>query len=348
MIHRRIDNCSVALSPEDPDDLLALRRIIASGDRVVSDTTRVVKMDREYARPDSGRRVRIRLALDVERASLDYRLDRLRIRGVIAEANSEHVSRGSHHSLVVGLGDRLTLTKKAWTALHRLLLKRGAGAGFVLVAVDTDGCGIGRLKGTHLHTVPEIRSSYSGKRYRSSFRIEVFFGEIERALESLASKGDAIVIFGPGQTKNKLANYFHKSSLAASHGISVADGVDTGGEDGLHTFTKSDTMRKMMAESKLARVLSILDEIMAAAGRGKSRFTMGLNETQEACRSGAIGSLIFSERILQEADEDAVIELLNRAQSAGANVYGVDSSTDIGLRVDGLGGIVSLLRFAMR
>ena len=40
-----------------------------------------------------------------------------------------------------------------------------------------------------------------------------------------------------------------------------------------------------------------------------------------------------------------VIDFLNDAESKGVKTYGVDSSTDIGLRVTGLGGIVSLLRF---
>jgi protein pelota len=42
-----------------------------------------------------------------------------------------------------------------------------------------------------------------------------------------------------------------------------------------------------------------------------------------------------------------MIDFLNDVESKGVKIYSVDSSTDIGLRVTGLGGIVSLLRYAI-
>ena len=56
-------------------------------------------------------------------------------------------------------------------------------------------------------------------------------------------------------------------------------------------------------------------------------------------------SLVFSDKIIQTHDEKEIIDFLNDAESKGVRTYGVDSSTDIGLRVTGLGGIVSILRF---
>ena len=62
---------------------------------------------------------------------------------------------------------------------------------------------------------------------------------------------------------------------------------------------------------------------------------------------GAIESLVFSDKAIQENDEQQMIDFLNDVQSKGVKIYGVDSSTDIGLRVTNLGGIVSLLRYAI-
>ena len=42
-----------------------------------------------------------------------------------------------------------------------------------------------------------------------------------------------------------------------------------------------------------------------------------------------------------------MIDFLNDVENKGVKIYSVDSSTDIGLRVTGLGGIVSLLRYAV-
>ncbi len=81
------------------------------------------------------------------------------------------------------------------------------------------------------------------------------------------------------------------------------------------------------------------------ANQKSRKFTMGFDETSKANEFGAVESLVFSDKIIQLYDENKIIEFLNDAESKGVQTFGVDSSTDIGLRVTGLGGIVSLLRF---
>ena len=54
MIAKSIDENSVALIPEESDDLFTLRRIIKKGDRLTGDTTRAIKQEKEFSRPDRG------------------------------------------------------------------------------------------------------------------------------------------------------------------------------------------------------------------------------------------------------------------------------------------------------
>ena len=61
MITKILDDNSISLIPEESDDLLILRRIIKTGDRIVGTTSRVIKQDKEYSRPDRGDRIKIRL-----------------------------------------------------------------------------------------------------------------------------------------------------------------------------------------------------------------------------------------------------------------------------------------------
>lgn len=345
MIRKDISDNAVSVIPEDPDDLMNLRRIIRAGDRITGDTTRTVKQEREYARPDRGQRVRIRIALVVEKVSLDNVLDRLRVSGTILESNNESVPHGSHHSLTLRVNDGFTISKKRWSGIERRLLDSGGSReGFVLLAIDTADCGVARLKGTHLELLPNIYSGAGGKRYRTDFDIEGFFGRVRRAVASVSGGSEAVIVFGPGDTKRRFANFLQRSG---SYKLRLVDGIDSGGEDGIHTFTKSQAMREIMSGSKLARVSSAIDEIMALASKKSRRFTVGLEDTEEANRLGAVRLLVFSDRSIQEYDEDRVIGLLNSAEGNGAETFGVDSSTDLGLRVTGLGGIVSLLRYAV-
>jgi protein pelota len=86
---------------------------------------------------------------------------------------------------------------------------------------------------------------------------------------------------------------------------------------------------------------------MVLANKKSRKFTMGYDETFNANQMGAVESLVFSDKAIQENDEQQMMNFLNDLENKGVKIYSVDSSTDIGLRVTGLGGIVSLLRYAI-
>jgi protein pelota len=347
MITKIIDENSISVIPEDSDDLLNLRRIIKENDKVIGDTTRVLKQDKDYARPDKGERIKVRIALIVEKISLDDVLDRLRVGGTISESSNESVPHGSHHSFILKINDGITISKKKWSSIEKnLLVSSNNQVGFLLVAIDTGDCGIARLRGTHLEFIPNIYSGSGGKRYKTNFNIEKFFEQVQQAVSTVLKKGDSIVIFGPGETKKRFANFIQKSQNIQKYKVQVVEGIDSGGEDGIYIFTKSQTMNEIMSDSKLAKVSSIIDEIMLLANKKSKKFTMGFEETFNANQMGAVESLVFSDKAIQD-NEQQMIDFLNDVESKGVKLYSVDSSTDIGLRVTGLGGIVSLLRYAI-
>ena len=79
MITKTLDENTISLMPEDSDDLLTIRRILKIDDKIIGETTRVIKQDKEYARPDKGERVHVRLAIKVEKISLDNVLTELEL-----------------------------------------------------------------------------------------------------------------------------------------------------------------------------------------------------------------------------------------------------------------------------
>ena len=344
MITKVIDENSISVIPEDSDDLLNLRRIIKKDDKIIGDTTRVLKQDKDYSRPDKGERIKVRIVLTVEKISLDDVLDKLRVGGTISESSNESVPHGSHHSFILKINDGITISKKKWSPFEKKLLESSNNqVGFVLVAIDTADCGIARLRGTHLEFMPNMYSGSGGKRYKTNFNIEKFFEIVQQAISTILKKEDIIIIFGPGETKKRFSNHIQKSQ---KFNVKVVEGIDSGGEDGIYIFTKSQTMKEIMSDSNLSKASSIIDEIMVLANKKSRKFTMGFDETYNANQMGAVESLVFSDKAIQD-DEQKMIDFLNDVEGKGVKIYSVDSSTDIGLRVTGLGGIVSLLRYAI-
>ncbi len=343
--------------PEDSDDLFSLRRLIRSGDHVIADSTRVIKQVGEYTRPDKGERIKVRVSIRVENISFDQSMDRLRISGIITSSTNEMVPKGGHHSLTLRVGDAITIAKdRKWNNLEVNVLRKSDDAlVFILVAIDTREAAIARVSGTHLEIIPNIYSGKSGKRYPQAARrdqtTEAFFEEISRTIVGLTAQENdrlRILIFGPSETKRKFYNYLINAKLLERDVFSVIDGVDVAGEDGIYVFLRSATMKDAMSSSKLASVSAILDEIMYLVHKSDIKFAIGIQEVRNAASIAAISHLVIADSIFKEASENDVIDLLNSVEGQGVKTYAVDSSTDIGMRVSSLGGIVALLRYTIR
>lgn len=345
--------------PEDADDLLTLRRIIENGDYVFADTTRVIKKVKEFARPDKGERIKVRVSVRVESISLDDMVDRLRITGIITNTDNELVPRGIHHSLTVQVGDTITIDKnRKWNDVETNILKRsGNSTNFILVAIDAQEAAVAKISGTHLKIIPNIYSGQSGKRYQHAAKnnpnIEIFFDDIAKTIQSIFSaaaeeNNSTIIIFGPGETKRRFYNLLVEKHKLEKGKVSLIDGVDVAGEDGIFVFLRSPAIKEAMSSSKLATVSSILDEIMRLVHKGDAKYAMGMQEVSNAASIKAIEYLVFSDSIFKTTDENDVVKLLNLVESQGAKSFAVDSSTDIGWRVSSLGGIVALLRYSIR
>jgi protein pelota len=344
--------------PEDADDLLTLRRIIENGDYVFADTTRVIKKVKEFARPDKGERIKVRVSVRVESISLDDIVDRLRITGIITNTDNELVPRGIHHSLTVQVGDTITIDKnRKWNDVETNILKRsGNSTNFILVAIDAQEAAVAKISGTHLKIIPNIYSGQSGKRYQHAAKnnpnIEIFFDDIAKTIQSMfsvaAENNSTIIIFGPGETKRRFYNLLVEKHKLEKGKVSLIDGVDVAGEDGIFVFLRSPAIKEAMSSSKLATVSSILDEIMRLVHKGDAKYAMGMQEVSNAASIKAIEYLVFSDSIFKTTDENDVVKLLNLLESQGAKSFAVDSSTDIGWRVSSLGGIVALLRYSIR
>lgn len=344
-------NTAFFIIPEDADDLFTLRRIIERDDRVISDSTRLVKQVKEYGRPDKGERVKVRIALKVQQSRLDSAVDRLRISGIITDTDNEMVPKGTHHSLSVHAGDTAIIDKgRRWRDIELRMLKRSvSSANFILVAIDTQEAAIAKVSGTHVKVIPNIYSGQSGKRYQTKNpNIETYFADVAKTLYSMIGENDMIIIFGPGESRRRFFNILTNKQFALKDRVQIVEGIDVAGEDGIFVFLRSKAMKQIMSTSKLAEVSSILDTVMLMVNRGEAKFSLGMNEVSNAAALKAIEAVVFSDSIFKTIDEEKIVQLLNLIESHGAKMFAVDSSTDIGLRVSSLGGIVALLRYAVR
>jgi protein pelota len=260
----------------------------------------------------------------------------------------------------VQVGDTITIDKdRKWLDLELNILKKSVDNSiFILVAIDSQEAAVAKLSGTHLKIVPNIYSGQSGKRYQQSVKnnpgTETFFREIMRTIGSFWDEfteenkiNSRMIIFGPGETKRKFYNLLIGKDQIDEDKVSVIDGVDAAGEDGILVFLRSSAIKESMRFSKLATVSMILDNIMFFVNKSEMKYSIGMQEVSYAASIKAIEYVLFSDAIFKTIEENCVIDLLNTVESYGAKTFAVDSSTDIGMRVSSLGGIVALLRYVI-
>lgn len=344
---------SKAISAEDLDDLFTLRRIIEINDTIITDTTRSIKQKSEFSRPDKGERVKIRILLRIETIKFDGTVDRIRIGGTILNSDNQLVPKGVHHSISIKVDDMIILEKKQWKKIQADILKNsGNDTIYLLISIDTQEAAIALVTGTHVKILPNIYSGQSGKRFQGSrminANIESFFEEILlgiRSVTNLHAQKQMLILFGPGETKRRFFNFLAKEF---NEKITVLEGIDVAGEDGIFVSLRSTSLKELLKASKIGIVSSMLDKLIYLIHSNDPKYAIGVNEVRNAVNNKSIESLIYSNSILEKLDEGEFIDLLNSTEAVGAKIYGVDASTDIGLRVSSLGGIVGLLRFAIR
>ncbi|RPI85667.1 MAG: mRNA surveillance protein Pelota [Nitrosopumilales archaeon] len=344
---------SKAIVAEDLDDLFTLRRIIEINDTIITDTTRSIKQKSEFSRPDKGERVKIRILLRIETIKFDGTVDRIRIGGTILNSDNQLVPKGVHHSISIRVDDMIILEKKQWKKIQADILKNsGNDTIYLLISIDTQEAAIALVTGTHVKILPNIYSGQSGKRFQGSrminANIESFFEEILlgiRSVTNLHAQKQMLILFGPGETKRRFFNFLAKEF---NEKITVLEGIDVAGEDGIFVSLRSTSLKELLKASKIGIVSSMLDKLIYLIHSNDPKYAIGVNEVRNAVNNKSIESLIYSNSILEKLDEGEFIDLLNSTEAVGAKIYGVDASTDIGLRVSSLGGIVGLLRFAIR
>lgn len=294
----------------------------------------------------------MRISIRVEQIELDAAVDRLRIAGTITEADNEMVTRGTHHSLTVQASDMIIIDKsRKWQNTELNMLKSSANsASFILVAIDTQEAAVAKVSGTHVKVIPNIYSGQSGKRYqtKTNHTIEIYFADIAKTVSSIIGDNDKVIVFGPGETRRRFYNTLVERQEIPKDRVQVVSGVEVAGEDGIFVFLRSPAMQEAMSASKLASVSSLLDRVMIMVNRSEAKFAMGMREVAQAAAMKAIEAVVFSDSVFKTEDEKQIVAILNSIEGYGAKTFAVDSSTDIGLRVSSLGGIVALLRYAVR
>ncbi len=336
--------CSLIV--ESSEDLWTLRRLLAKGDVIVTRSSRVMKQVEEYARPDKGERVSITIALSIDEVHLDSSIERVRVRGVITESSDENVSKAGSHSVTLSPGHSLTIRKAAWTPLDiRLLRPSQSSARFLLVAADRRETGVGSLSGSHLSVLTSIESGLGGK-MGDEQSSKPYISKVTSFIAQVYGQGDEVVVAGPGNWKNALANAVAQSLKVQPK---VIEGFDLTGSDGIRSLVKDSAFQQIAKGSVVVEMQKLVAEVVKRISTGDRKVAYTLPRVGEAARIGAVESCAVSDDVFSAGvDEQELVDILNTVEEKRGLVFLADSSMEFGKQISAFGGIVATLRYPAR
>ncbi|WP_135661614.1 mRNA surveillance protein pelota [Halorhabdus rudnickae] len=340
----------LTLVPESLDDLWHLTYVIEPGDRVSGDTTRRIQRNDEQLRDTGGEREHIWAALEVEDVEFARFANRLRVSGVIADCSRED-QLGQHHTLNVEEHDEIAVGKY-WKPdqLERIEeAVEATDAPDVAVATVEEGQ-------AYVHTVAqygtEERASVTGPTGKGDYarpRKELF-AELTEVLSR--TDADAIILAGPGFTKQDALAYIEEETTDLADSITTVD-TSAVGDRGVHEVLKRGAVEDVQTETRIAEEAELIDELMARIADGVE-VAYGPSEVTEAAEYGAIEHLLILDEHLRETragegdweiDADRVIE---RTEQQGGEVTVFSREFDPGQQLANLGGIAALLRYRLQ
>ena len=341
--------------PETADDLWHLYNVILRNDTVYANTTREIKPDGKYSRPQRGERVAVFLGLRVEEIAWNKFMGKLRVHGTIFEA-PEKVPTGAYHTLNIALNTPLTIVKEKWTKQQIDRLKRASCASekpIIIVSIDDENYAIGVTAQYGVNVKIEERIKLPGKleAEKRSGAIKKYFDQVLASLRQVrANSTQPVVIIGVGYVKNDFAHYVKNEAEDIAEAVLDVKSVNNGGAIGINEALRSGILLNAVKQLRVAEETEIVEELLKRLAKDEKRVTYGFEEVQKAAEAGATEKLVIADSLLREATDDErlrIEEVMRQVEDKRGEVIVVSTENEAGNQLLGLGGIAALLRFGI-
>lgn len=339
--------------PKTLDDLWHLYNVIYRGDLVYSRTTRELKIDAEYSRPQKGKRVSTFLGVTVEEVVWDKSLNRLRIHGRIHEAPENIAGKGSHHTLNVPINKPLTIVKERWAKHHIDRLRRAERfevPPIIVLSIDSEEYCIALIRQYGMDVKVNGKAELPGKleAEKRSSALKKFFNEVLNSLTQIWSPLQcSIAIIGVGFIKTKFSNYLKENSSISLSLVDVKS-VNNSGVAGIEEALRSGVLESILRNLRIAEEAKAVEKVLERLGKEDNKVTYGSEQTETANSLGAIESLLVLDYTIRDSINEERLKLeklMTEVEMRRGQVMIISVEHEAGKKLLALGGIAALLRF---
>ena len=318
------------------DDLWHLSHLILPGDTVYAVTMRTVDAPSDKLRAEKLEKRPVRIGLKAEKIEFSADANRLRVFGVIVFGPDA----GQHHTINVETGYEISVVKR-WRSVDRSRIERAVSAsvhGVVHIAAVEDGeIELYRIRQYGPERIITLTLG-SGKTAGIDSR-EMLFAA---AVEKLSPVTGIIIVAGPGFVKDDFVSYVKTKKPELAERMMTAD-TRRSGYGAVQEAIGNGVLSRAAEDIQLAREVSLMDELFLRIGRNGAA-AYGKADVERAVDFGAAESILISDSVLREG---TFSKLLEDAERVGATPVVLSTEFEPGKRLEALGGIAALLRYAI-
>lgn len=336
----RFNEGEISLVTESLDDLWHLKYILEPGDLVYAFTKRRIEGATDKLRPEKADKKTVRLGITVEKVEFHKFSNRLRVHGTIKDG----IDAGAYHTLNIEEGTNISIIKK-WKndQLERIKEARIASLRpkVIIATIEEGEASIGMVRQFGVEESSSLRQSL-GK--GEGNRRNEFFGELASQLKWAAEKVDAVILAGPGFTKEDFLEFLRTREPELAKKIVLED-TSSIGVSGFQEVLRRGAVDRIMQESRIGREAKLIEELIKEISiNGKAAY--GMDDVRNAESLGAIETLLITDELLRTEREGGPIdEFLKDIEHAQGRIVVFSTEFEPGKRLESLGGIAALLRF---
>lgn len=334
----------VKLVAENLDDIWHLYNIIEKNDIVRAVTYRTDENKKEdIKRSKKSEKKRMKLGIRVSEIKFHEFSDRLRIHGTIEEGPQDL---GCFHTLNITADkmDSLSIVKEQWKhyQLQRIdeAVKQRNQPILTFVSLDEETATIAVLRQSGVQKITDIDSKQSGKMYESKDTSKDYFGEILSVVKNNLTEENALVIVGPGFTKDHFVKQGRekKPELFKKY---LVHGTGCAGMSGVQEAIKTGVVEQITKENRVVFETGLVEKLFEEIKKN-GLATYGEKEVKHALINGAVERLLITDILVRSKKGE---QLLKTAKQNASEFTIINTMHEAGKKIEGIGGIAALLRF---
>lgn len=333
----------VKLRVNNLDDLWVLKNLVSPGDAVRGKTYRREETAQDMGRSKRGERKPVTLTVEIEDVEFHKPSERLRLLGIVRYGDED--ASGSHHTINVDVGKEIWIFKReGWREdqLERLEEAETKGPDVGILTIEEGEAFYGLVRQFGIDKTFTVKGG-SGKRREKPGRRE-FFGDVAESLARTmeTQELDAVVVAGPGFTKEDFMDFFEERYQEEAEKVFV-ETCSGAGPGGVQEVIRRGAVERAGRESRLAEESSAVENLLEEIAKEGGEATYGEEQVERALEFGAVDTLLITEGTLMESEEWG--EKMEEAKGQGGSYLVLSSEYEPGQKVEALGGVAALLKF---